>query len=116
MCAGPPDESRPRRGSLGSHRETPLRDEERLCSDAIVGVVQAADLQGQSSLFVHPETGKEIWVTVHGHDAGRLGNSQRCWGGIMAMHYPIVFEREDSGVVSAHVAGLRVYAPGPTRG
>ena len=35
---------------------------------------------------------------------------------MMAMHYPIVFEREDSGVVSAHVAGLRVYAPGPTRG
>ena len=25
-------------------------------------------------LFVHPESGKEIWVTVHGHDAGRLGN------------------------------------------
>jgi predicted RNA binding protein YcfA (HicA-like mRNA interferase family) len=24
-------------------------------------------------LFVLPETGKEIWVTVHGHDAGNLG-------------------------------------------
>ena len=24
----------------------------------------------------------------------------------MAMHYPIVFEREDSGVYSAYVAGL----------
>jgi hypothetical protein len=23
---------------------------------------------------VHPESGKEVWVTVHGHDAGRLGN------------------------------------------
>jgi len=34
----------------------------------------------------------------------------------MAMHYPIVFEREGSGVVSAYVAGLPVYAQGPTRG
>jgi predicted RNA binding protein YcfA (HicA-like mRNA interferase family) len=25
-------------------------------------------------LFVNRETGKEIWVTVHGHDAGKLGN------------------------------------------
>jgi hypothetical protein len=33
----------------------------------------------------------------------------------MATHYPIVFEREDSGVVSAYVAGLPVYAQGPTR-
>ena len=31
----------------------------------------------------------------------------------MAKHYPIVFEREDSGVVSAYVAGLPVYAQGP---
>jgi len=33
----------------------------------------------------------------------------------MATHYPIVFEREDSGVYSAYVAGLPVYAQGPTR-
>ena len=33
----------------------------------------------------------------------------------MAAHYPIVFEREDSGVVSAYVAGLPVYAQGATR-
>ena len=33
----------------------------------------------------------------------------------MARHYPIVFEREDSGVVSAYVAGLPVYAQAPTR-
>lgn len=33
----------------------------------------------------------------------------------MATHYPIVFEREDSGVFSAYVAGLPVYAQGPTR-
>jgi hypothetical protein len=25
-------------------------------------------------LFVHPKSGKEVWVTVHGHDAARLGN------------------------------------------
>jgi predicted RNase H-like HicB family nuclease len=34
----------------------------------------------------------------------------------MATHYPIVFEREDSGVFSAYVAGLPVYAQGSTRG
>ena len=33
----------------------------------------------------------------------------------MATHYPIVFEREDSGVVSAYVAGLPVYAQAATR-
>ena len=32
----------------------------------------------------------------------------------MATHYPIVFEREDSGVYSAYVAGLPVYAQGAT--
>jgi len=30
--------------------------------------------KGSHLLFVHPESGKEVWVTVHGHDAGRLGN------------------------------------------
>ena len=30
--------------------------------------------KGSHRLFVHPESGKEVWVTVHGHDAGRLGN------------------------------------------
>jgi hypothetical protein len=34
---------------------------------------------------------------------------------MMATHFPIVFEREDSGVVSAYVAGLPVYAQGSTR-
>jgi hypothetical protein len=33
----------------------------------------------------------------------------------MATHYPIVFEQEDSGVHSAYVAGLPIYAQGPTR-
>jgi predicted RNase H-like HicB family nuclease len=34
---------------------------------------------------------------------------------MMATHYPIVFEREDSGRYSAYVAGLPVYAQGATR-
>ena len=33
----------------------------------------------------------------------------------MATHYPVVFEREESGVFSAYVAGLPVYAQGATR-
>ena len=33
----------------------------------------------------------------------------------MATHYPIAFEREDSGAYSAYVAGLPVYAQGSTR-
>ena len=33
----------------------------------------------------------------------------------MATHFPIVFEPEDSGVISAYVAGLPVYAQGATR-
>ena len=32
----------------------------------------------------------------------------------MATHFPIVIEREDSGVFSAYVAGLPVYAQGAT--
>jgi predicted RNase H-like HicB family nuclease len=34
----------------------------------------------------------------------------------MAIHYPIVFEQEESGAYSAYVAGLPVYAQGTTRG
>ena len=30
--------------------------------------------KGSHMLFVHFESGKEVWVTVHGHDAGRLEN------------------------------------------
>jgi predicted RNase H-like HicB family nuclease len=33
----------------------------------------------------------------------------------MAGRFPIVFEPEDSGVISAYVAGLPVYAQGATR-
>jgi hypothetical protein len=28
----------------------------------------------QRCLFVNPATGKEVWVTVQGDDAGKLGN------------------------------------------
>ena len=37
------------------------------------GFVEKRTGKGSHRLFVHPETGKEIWVTVHGHDAGHLG-------------------------------------------
>lgn len=38
------------------------------------GFVQTRTGKGSHKLFVHPETGKEVWVTTHGHDAGKLGN------------------------------------------
>ena len=38
------------------------------------GLRQKRTGKGSHVLLVHPETGKEIWVTMHGHDAGRLGN------------------------------------------
>ena len=38
------------------------------------GFVEKRSGKGAHRLFVHPATGREIWVTVHGHDAGRLGN------------------------------------------
>jgi predicted RNA binding protein YcfA (HicA-like mRNA interferase family) len=38
------------------------------------GFVEKRAGKGSHRLFVHPESGKEIWVTVHGHDAGKLGN------------------------------------------
>ena len=31
-------------------------------------------MEGSHMLLVHPVTGKEVWATVHGKDAGRLGN------------------------------------------
>ena len=37
------------------------------------GFVEKRTGKGSHRLFVHAETGKEIWVTVHGHDAGNLG-------------------------------------------
>ena len=30
--------------------------------------------KGAHRKFVHPQTGKEVWVSMHGHDAGQLGN------------------------------------------
>jgi predicted RNA binding protein YcfA (HicA-like mRNA interferase family) len=38
------------------------------------GFVEKRTAKGSHVSFVHPETGKEIWVTMHGHDACRLGN------------------------------------------
>lgn len=38
------------------------------------GFVQKRTGDGSHRLYVNPETGKEVWVSFHGHDAGRLGN------------------------------------------
>ena len=38
------------------------------------GFVEKRTGKGSHKLFVHPETGKEVWVTAHGYDAGTLGN------------------------------------------
>ena len=38
------------------------------------GFVEKRSGTGAHRLFVHPRTGKEVWVTMHGHDAGKLGN------------------------------------------
>ncbi len=38
------------------------------------GFVERRIGKGSHLLFVHPKSGKEVWVSVHGHDAGRLGN------------------------------------------
>ena len=38
------------------------------------GFVERRTGKGSHRLFVHPASGTEVWVTVHGDDAGRLGN------------------------------------------
>ena len=38
------------------------------------GFVEKRSGKGSHRLFVHPKSGKEVWVTVHEHDDGRLGN------------------------------------------
>ena len=38
------------------------------------GFVEKRTGKGSHNLFIHPETGKEVWVATHGHDAGKLGN------------------------------------------
>jgi predicted RNA binding protein YcfA (HicA-like mRNA interferase family) len=38
------------------------------------GFIEKRTGKGSHVLFVHPESGKEIWVTMHGHGAGRLGS------------------------------------------
>jgi len=37
------------------------------------GFVEKRSGKGSPLLFVHAQTGKEVWVTRHGHDAGNLG-------------------------------------------
>jgi predicted RNA binding protein YcfA (HicA-like mRNA interferase family) len=37
------------------------------------GFVEQRTGKGSHRKFVNPATGKEVWVTVHGHDAGNLG-------------------------------------------
>ena len=37
------------------------------------GFVEKRTGKGSHRLFVHPQTGKVVWVTVHGRVAGRLG-------------------------------------------
>ena len=37
------------------------------------GFVEKRAGKGAHRLFVNRATGKEVWVTMHGHDAGRLG-------------------------------------------
>ena len=38
------------------------------------GFVEKRTGKGSHKLLMHPGTGKEVWVTTHGHDAGKLGN------------------------------------------
>jgi predicted RNA binding protein YcfA (HicA-like mRNA interferase family) len=38
------------------------------------GFIEKRTGKGSHRLFVNPGTGQEVWVTVHGRDAGRLGN------------------------------------------
>jgi predicted RNA binding protein YcfA (HicA-like mRNA interferase family) len=38
------------------------------------GFVEKRTGRGAHKLFVNPVTRKEVWVTVHGHDAGKLGD------------------------------------------
>ena len=38
------------------------------------GFVEKRAGKGAHRLFVNAATSKEVWVTVHGHDAGKLGD------------------------------------------
>lgn len=38
------------------------------------GFVEKRTGKGAHRLFVNTHTGREVWVTVHGHDAGKLGH------------------------------------------
>jgi predicted RNA binding protein YcfA (HicA-like mRNA interferase family) len=38
------------------------------------GFVEQRTGKGSHRIYVHPTTGKRVVVTMHGHDAGYLGN------------------------------------------
>ena len=45
-----------------------------VCKLKKAGFVEQRTGKGSHRKFVHPTTGREVWVTMHGHDAGKLGN------------------------------------------
>jgi predicted RNA binding protein YcfA (HicA-like mRNA interferase family) len=47
------------------------------------GFVEKRTGNGAHTLFVNPATGKEVRVTVHGHDAGKLGSRILREAGVM---------------------------------
>jgi predicted RNA binding protein YcfA (HicA-like mRNA interferase family) len=47
------------------------------------GFVEKRTGSGAHTLFVNPATGKEVRVTVHGHDAGKLGSRILREAGVM---------------------------------
>jgi predicted RNA binding protein YcfA (HicA-like mRNA interferase family) len=38
------------------------------------GFVEQRTGKGAHVLLANPKTGQEVWVTMHGHDAGHLGH------------------------------------------
>ena len=47
------------------------------------GFVAKRTAKGADKLYVNPATAKEVWVTVHGHDAGKLGTRNLRDAGVM---------------------------------
>lgn len=64
-------------GTAGTRRSATMEDDDLEGShpQGNGGRVQgAAHRQGRASPVRSPVTKREVWVTVHGHDAGQLGN------------------------------------------